>query len=71
MALRIVRKVGEGILITCGSESVLVTVEKSTGAKCVLDCTGPRSMRIQRIDKGTRNDYGSTERSAEARPGQQ
>lgn len=71
MALRIVRKVGEGILITCGSESVLVTVEKSNGTRCVLDCIGPRSMRIQRIEKGTRNDYGPAKRSAETGLGQQ
>jgi hypothetical protein len=49
----------------------LVTVEKSNGTRCVLDCIGPRSMRIQRIEKGTRNDYGPAKRSAETGLGQQ
>lgn len=68
MSLRIVRRDGEGLRITCGTEEIYIVVAKTTEAKCVLDCIGPRSMRVERIENGDRNDYGQTARGPDARP---
>jgi len=68
MSLRIVRRDGEGLRITCGTETIYIVVAKTTEAKCVLDCTGPRSMRVERIEIGDGNDYRQTARGPHARP---
>jgi len=68
MSLRIVRRDGEGLRITCGTEEIYIVVAKTTEAKCVLDCIGPRSMRVERIENGDRNDYGQAARGPDARP---
>lgn len=68
MSLRIVRRDGEGLRITCGTEEIYIVVAKTTEAKCVLDCIGPRSMRVERIENGERNDYGQAARGPHARP---
>jgi len=68
MSLRIVRRDGEGLRITCGTEEIYIVVAKTTEAKCVLDCIGPRSMRVERIENGDRNDHGQTARGPHARP---
>jgi len=68
MSLRIVRRDGQGLRITCGTEEIYIVVAKTTEAKCVLDCIGPRSMRVERIENGDRNDYGQAARGPDARP---
>lgn len=68
MSLRIVRRDGQGLRITCGTETIYIVVAKTTEAKCVLDCTGPRSMRVERIEIGAGNDYRQATRGAHARP---
>lgn len=67
MALKIVRKPGEGIVIRCGAEELVVVVEKSSATRCSLNFTGARSIRVERLEKGTRNDYGSAKRSTQPR----
>ena len=52
----------------CGTEEIYIVVAKTTEAKCVLDCIGPRSMRVERIENGDRNDYGQAARGSHARP---
>ncbi len=68
MSLRIVRRDGEGLRITCGTEEIYIVVAKTTEAKCVLDCIGPRTMRVERIENGGRRDYGQAARGPDARP---
>lgn len=63
MGLKIVRREEEGIRIVCGDQSIVISVSKITPSRCTLDCTGPRSMIVERIDTGDGNDYRSTERS--------
>lgn len=62
MGLKIVRREEEGIRIVCGDQSIVISVSKITPSRCTLDCTGPRSMIVERI-AGDGNDYRSTERS--------
>ena len=63
----IVRREGEGIRVSCGGESIDIVVGKITETRCTLDCTGPRSLKVERIETGDRNDYGQAARGKDSR----
>jgi hypothetical protein len=65
--LVIVRREGEGIRVSCGGESIDIVVGKLTETRCTLDCIGPRSLKVERIETGACDDHRQAARGKDSR----